>query len=79
MFHVDVVSLNETTVEMISPIEGESAEISIPIREVLKGVEREEQVRMAAFLFRNTSGLLPNRLEGDDNDKMKNRYNIYSL
>ena len=74
MFHVDVVSLNETTVEMISPIEGEGAEISIPIREVLKGVEREEQVRMAAFLFRNTSGLLPNRLEGDD--KMKNRYNI---
>ena len=67
MFLVEVVSLNDTDDEMFSGVEEEEAEISIP-REVLEGVGNEEPVRMASLLFRNMSGLLPERLEGSDND-----------
>ena len=44
---------------MLAPIQGEDAEIIIPIREVLAGLESGEEIRMAALLFRNMSGLLP--------------------
>ena len=67
MFLVEVVSLNDTDDIMFSGVEEEEAEISIP-REVLEGVGNEEPVRMASLLFRNMSGLLPERLEGSDND-----------
>ena len=55
--------------QTISPIVGEDAEISIP-REVLEGLGRGERVRMASFLFRNMSGLLPESLEVDDNNRL---------
>ena len=67
MFLVEVVSLNDTDDDMFSGVEEEEAEISIP-REVLEGVGNGEPVRMASLLFRNMSGLLPERLEGSDND-----------
>ena len=53
----------------ISPIEGEQAKISIPIREVLEDVENETQIRIASFLFRNLSGLLPESLQEADKDQ----------
>ena len=53
----------------LSPIEEKDAEISIP-RDVLEGLERGKPVRMASFLFRNMSGLLPKSLEGANNKKL---------
>ena len=67
VFHVEEVSLDDTA-EKISPIEGEIAELNIP-REVLESAERGASVRMASFLFRNMSGLLPESLnDGPEND-----------
>ena len=66
MFRVKEVSVNETSVATLSPIQGEDAEIIIPIREVLSGLESGEEVRMAALLFRNMSGLLPDRIDYED-------------
>ena len=54
--------------ERISLIQEESAEINIPIREVLASA-RNREVRMASVLFRNMSGLLPVQLEGADISK----------
>ena len=55
--------------DRISPIEQESASISIPI-EVLEGVTGGTPVRMASLLFRNMSGLLPEALNnGAQNDR----------
>ena len=70
VFHVEEVSLDDTT-EKISPIEGEIAELNIP-REVLESAaERGASVRMASFLFRNMSGLLPESLnDGVQNDTL---------
>ena len=55
----------EVTTDMdidgLTPIEEENARISIP-REVLEGATGETPVRMASFLFRNMSGLLPESL-----------------
>ena len=45
----------------MSLIEDEDAEIHIP-REVISGHGADEQVRVASFLYRNMSGLLPERL-----------------
>ena len=45
----------------MSLIEDEDAEIYVP-REVISGQEADEQVRVASFLHRNMSGLLPERL-----------------
>ena len=67
VFHVEEVSLDDTA-EWISPIEGEIAKINIPI-EVFESAERGASVRMASFLFRNMSGLLPESLnDGVQND-----------
>ena len=64
---VKEVALNDTN-ERIPLIEDAAAGISIP-REVLTGiVGGRERVRVASLLFRNMSGLLPERLEGDDNE-----------
>ena len=68
VFLVEEVLLDEVD-ERLSPIEGEDAQISIP-REVLEGLERGELVRMASFLFRNMSGLLPETLEGGNNNRL---------
>ena len=59
--------MNETVNESRSPIKDEPAEIHIPVREVLSGVESEEPVRMTSLLFRNMSGLLPERLASSYN------------
>ena len=68
MLCVEEMTLNDVSRERVSPIEGEIAEISIPIREVLADTGNEEKVRMATFVFRNMSGLLPESLV-DVNDK----------
>ena len=60
------MSVNETITVGLSPIQGEDAEISIPIREVLAGLESGDEVRMAAFLFRNMSRLLPEKVDYED-------------
>ena len=65
MFLVKVVSLNNTEDELIPGVEVAQAEIHIP-REVLEG--SKEPVRMASLFFRDMSGLLPERLEGNDDD-----------
>ena len=66
MFRVEELSANETGTATLSPIQEEDAEVSIPIRKVLAGIESGAEVRMAAFLFRNMSGLLPERVDYDD-------------
>ena len=63
------MSLDDTA-QRISTIEGEIAELNIPI-EVLESAERGASVRMASFLFRNMSGLLPESLnDGVQNDML---------
>ena len=57
VFHVEEVSVDDSP-KVISPTEGETAELSIP-REVFESADRGVPLRMASFLFRNMSGLLP--------------------
>ena len=52
------------TSEMISLIQEETAEISIP-GEVLSEFGEREQIRVASLLFRNMSGLLPESFPGN--------------
>ena len=66
VFHVEELSVNETAAVSLSPIQGENAEIIIPIRKVLVGLESGAEVRMAALLFRNMSGLLPDSTDYED-------------
>ena len=67
VFLVEEVSVNEaSTASTLSPIEGEDAKIIIPIREVLEGLDSGSEVRMAALLFRNMSGLLPEKIDYED-------------
>ena len=61
--------VREIVDERISPIEGELAKLSIPIGEMLKGVGNGTQVKIASFLFRNMSGLLPESMEEADRDR----------
>ena len=65
VFQVEEVSLNDTDLDddTFSDVEVEGAEIHIP-REVLRG--NPNPVRMASLLFRNKSGLLSARLEGNN-------------
>ena len=65
MFRVKDKLVDES-LEKISPIEGESSQITVP-RELLDGVRKGNRIRMASFLFRNMSGLLPERLNNSDN------------
>ena len=67
VFQVEEVSLNDTDLDddTFSGVEVKGAEIRIP-REVLSG--NPNLVRMASLLFRNMSGLLPARLEGNNDD-----------
>ena len=69
-FLVEELKLNETMNEIRSLINGTTGfAIYIPVREVLSTSENRESVRMASILFRNMSGLLPERLreEADNN------------
>ena len=53
-------------------IKGRYAEIAIPLKEVLKGLQVGTQVRFTSFLLRNMSGLLPRRFGGDiDNSSLR--------
>ena len=67
---VNEISLSEIEDKFIPGVVDpeERAKIHIP-REVL---ERSDQdpVRMASLLFRNMSGLLPERLKGNDNNRL---------
>ena len=60
-----VVLLNGTMPDAPFEQEFEDADISIP-GEVVGG--GKQQVRMASFLFRNVSGLLPGSLNGTTSD-----------
>ena len=51
---------------LLAPIQGEDAEIIVPVTEVLTGLNNREKVRMAALLFRNMSGLLPESIDYED-------------
>ena len=62
------ISANDIDDDRISPIENEDAQIRIP-REVLEAVGNGQPVRKASLLYRNMSGLLPERLEGDNNTR----------
>ena len=66
VFQVEEIFLNDTYDDTFSGVEEEEVEIRIP-REALEG-SSEDPVRMASLFFRNMSGLLPERLEGNDND-----------
>ena len=67
VFLVKEISSNDIEDEFIPGVEAAEAEISIP-REVLERSD-QETVRMASLLFRNMSGLLPERLEGKNTDE----------
>ena len=69
VFHVQELLIAEPGKSM-TPIEEDVAEISIP-SEVLANQEDGNPIRMASFLFRNMSGLLPQRLSsnGAENDR----------
>jgi hypothetical protein len=43
----------------------ENATIHVPVGEILSSSENSNPVRMASLLFRNMSGLLPERLRED--------------
>ena len=62
--------MNDIEDEFISGVSEERAKIRIP-RIIL---ERSDQdpIRMASLLFRNMSGLLPERLEGNESDRLVN-------
>ena len=65
--------MNDTEDEFISGVSEERAKIRIP-RLVL---ERSDQdpVRMASLLFRNMSGLLPERLDRNESNRLVNIIN----
>ena len=56
--------------ESVTPIREDIAEISIP-SEVFASQDSVNPIRLASFLFRNMSGLLPQRLgnNGAENDR----------
>ena len=51
--------------------EGRFAEIEIPFEEVLEGLQTGTKVRVSSFMFRNMSGLLPGRMEGDEDNSAR--------
>ena len=74
VFHVEELLVNETEETILKPpIEGENAEISIP-REVLESARGKTPIRMASFLFRNMSGLLPESLGGTKEERLVYRH-----
>lgn len=68
VFQVKEVSLNDILGDIIPGVEEANAGIGIP-REVLGSLDNEDRIRMASLLFRNMSGLLPERLEGNNNHR----------
>ena len=71
-FHVEEVTIDKN-VDMLSPIDEDSARISIPREVVESAIAEGAPVRMASFLFRNMTGLLPESLgDEDQNDTYVN-------
>ena len=65
VFRVEEVRAADIVNDSVSPIDEDSARISIP-REVIEGSAGGAPVRMAFFLFRNMTGLLPESLSDED-------------
>ena len=65
VFRVEEVRAADIVNDSVSPIDEESARISIP-REVIEGSAGGALVRMASFLFGNMTGLLPGSLSDED-------------
>lgn len=66
-FLVEELKLNETIDDaeirsMDTKYNSENAMIHVPIREILSSSGNNNPVRMTSLLFRNMSGLLPERL-----------------
>ena len=73
VFLVREISLSDIVDEFIPGVVDpeDRARIRIP-REVLEGsLSDQDPVRMVSLLFRNMSGLLPERLEGNENDSLR--------
>ena len=71
MFRVKDKLVDESF-EKISPIEGEGSQITIS-KELLDGFRTGNHIRMASSLFKNMSGLLPERLNNSvDNNRSVN-------
>ena len=69
-FRIEDILVNMTA--NVSLIQGRYAEIAIPLKEVLKGLQVETEVRITSFLLRNMSGLLPRRFGGArDNSSLR--------
>ena len=66
VFLVEEISLNDTEDEFISGVSDERAKIRIP--RIIMERSDQDPVRMVSLLFRNMSWLLPERLEGDNDD-----------
>ena len=71
-FHIEEVTIDKN-VDMLSPIDEDSARISIPREVVESTIAEGAPVRIASFLFRNMTGLLPESLgDEDQNDTYVN-------
>ena len=63
--------VNQTLIHSLQHTNSENAMIHVPVREIILSSSSEikngNPVRMASLLFRNMSGLLPERLREDTN------------
>ena len=71
-------TLNEVTLNHSVTLHtnSENAMIQVPVREIILSsseIENGGPVRMASLLFRNMSGLLPERLREDTNNMINSR------
>ena len=67
-FHIEEVTIDKN-VDTLSPIDEDSARISIPREVVESTIAEGAPVRMASFLFRNMTGLLPESLGDEDQNE----------
>ena len=68
--------MNDIEDEFISGVSEERAKLRIPRIALERSDQDPRPVRMASLLFRNMSGLLPDRLEGNENDRLVNINNF---
>ena len=64
LFKEVLANTTTSSTDLITLIDDDAARISIP-REVFRGLDEARPVRVASFLYRNMSGLLPQSLEED--------------
>lgn len=53
-----------------TPIKTDTAEISIPIGEIMGNAGDVEMIKVASYLFNNMSGLLPEGLNTEYNNRL---------